>query len=61
MKSPQEIALKIYFLLKEKPYTVEDLFHKLKLLDIIISKRSVYRYLEKLEFSLNSEEETIEI
>ncbi len=61
MKTPQEIALKIYFLLKEKPYTVEDLFHKLKTLDILISKRSVYRYLEKLEYSLNSEEDRIEI
>jgi hypothetical protein len=61
MKSPQEIALKVYFLLKEKPYTVEDLFLKLKTLDILISKRSVYRYLGKLEHSLNSEAETIEI
>jgi len=61
MKSPQEIALKIYFLIKEQPYTVESLFNKLKTLDIQISKRSVYRYLEKLEHSLNSEEETIEI
>ena len=61
MKTPQEIALKIYFLLKEKPYSVDELFQKLKIEDILISKRSVYRYLEKLEHSLNSEVETIEI
>lgn len=61
MKSPQEIALKIYFLLKEKPYTVEDLFQKLKNLNVLISKRSIYRYLDKLEHSLNSELETVEI
>lgn len=61
MKSPQEILIKIYFLLKENPYTVEKLHQKLSAFDIQISKRSIYRYLEKLEASLNSENEILEI
>lgn len=61
MKSPQEILIKIYFLLREKPYTVEELHQKLNSFDIQISKRSIYRYLVKLEFSLNYENEILEI
>lgn len=61
MKSPQEILIKIYFLLKEKPYAVEDLHQKLVSLEIELSKRSIYRYLEKLEVALNYENEILEI
>jgi predicted DNA-binding transcriptional regulator YafY len=61
MKSPQEILIKIYFLLKEKPYTVEELHQKLVALEIQLSKRSIYRYLEKLESSLNHENDTLEV
>jgi predicted DNA-binding transcriptional regulator YafY len=61
MISPQEILIKIYFLLKERPYTVEELHQKLLLLEIQISKRSIYRYLEKLEVALNYENEILEI
>lgn len=61
MKSPQEILIKIYFLLKEKPYTVEELHQKLVALEIQLSKRSIYRYLEKLERSLNHENDTLEV
>lgn len=61
MISPQEILIKIYFLLKEKPYTVEELHQKLSSLDIQISKRSTYRYLVKLEVSLHYENEVLEI
>jgi hypothetical protein len=61
MKTPQEIAFKIYFLLKEKPHSVTDLHLRLQKYDIQLSKRSIYRYLEKIETSLNTEEENIEV
>jgi predicted DNA-binding transcriptional regulator YafY len=61
MISPAEILIKIYFLLKVKPYSVEELHKKLSSLDIQISKRSTYRYLEKLEVSLHYENEVLEI
>ncbi len=61
MKSPQEILIKIYFLLKEQPYTVEELHQRLIALEIQLSRRSVYRYLDKLESSLNYENDTLEV
>ena len=52
MKTPQELALIIFSFLKERPHTVEEIFKRLLKLEIEISKRSVYRYLNKIESSL---------
>jgi predicted DNA-binding transcriptional regulator YafY len=52
MKTPQELAVIIFSFLKEKPHTVEEIYKRLLKLEIEISKRSVYRYLNKIESSL---------
>jgi DNA-binding PadR family transcriptional regulator len=52
MKTPQELALIIFSFLKESPHTIEEIYKRLLKLEIEISKRSVYRYLNKIESSL---------
>ena len=52
MKTPQELALIIFSFLKESPHTVEEIYKRLLKLEIEMSKRSVYRYLNKIESSL---------
>ncbi|MEY4521155.1 MAG: hypothetical protein RIT10_340 [Bacteroidota bacterium] len=52
MKTPQELAVIIFSFLKEKPHTVEEIYNRLVKLEIEISKRSVYRYLSKIESSI---------
>lgn len=51
MKSPQEIILIIYHILKEGPQSIDSLYVRLKEHQILISKRSLYRYISRIESS----------
>lgn len=61
MKSPQEIILFIYQILKEGPQTIDSLYNRLIEHQIQISKRSIYRYLNRIESSSLPNSEVFEM
>lgn len=59
--SGQDILFRIYYLLKSRPHSVQALHTELLKAGIKISKRSVYRYIERLMGSLDIKTEILEM
>lgn len=59
--SPQKIAVLIHSLLREQPLDIGEIYEKLKSLGINISRRSVYRYMDKLNSSISINKEILEV
>ncbi len=57
----QDILFRIYYLLKTRPYSIAALHRKLTMEGVAISKRSVYRYIDRLATALNNGTELIEV
>ncbi len=50
---PSEILFKIYYLLRTQPFTIREIYNKISQDGINLSKRSIYRYVERIEQSLD--------
>lgn len=59
--SSHEVLFRIYYLLKHQPHSIQELHEKLLEEKFDLSKRSVYRYVERLAESLRNGTEVLDI
>ncbi len=60
MKERKTISFQFYYLLKQKPHTINELFEYVKAKGVNISKRSLYRHLQKIEGAIDTLTEVFE-